>query len=122
MELKGAGAWLQRMETPVIYFHSEQPVTVRGGDDEEHGLIGEAIADQHRHDLAEAGLGDGGCGLALASAVGLRRREIGERDVVGERAQGPEAEPIALREAVEDEDPHAARRARPVSGLGCPAC
>ena len=41
MELKGAGAWLQRMETPVIYFHSEQPVTVRVRVELPQGLITE---------------------------------------------------------------------------------
>jgi hypothetical protein len=29
-------------------------------------IIGEATADQHRHDLAEAGFGDGNCGFAIA--------------------------------------------------------
>ncbi|MBL9173293.1 MAG: hypothetical protein JNL10_07160 [Verrucomicrobiales bacterium] len=41
MELKSTGAWLQRMETPVIYFHSEQPLSVRVRVELPQGLITE---------------------------------------------------------------------------------
>lgn len=41
MELKNSGAWLQRMETPVIYFHAEQPMTVRVRVEFPEGILSE---------------------------------------------------------------------------------